>query len=127
MTERGSSAVAIVGVLGVVAVLSVAVASVGILYGAKAKAQTAADAGALAAAVATYPPVGRDSPTVVAGAVAADNGSTLVSCRCMIDGSLSERTVEVVTSVRASVPIFGTVDVGASSRAEFDPMRWMGW
>lgn len=110
-----------------IAVLAVAVASIGILYGAKAKAQTAADAGALAAAVATYPPVGRGAPAAVARSVVADNGSRLVSCRCGTDASLSERTVEVVASVGVSVPIFGTVEVGASSRAEFDPMRWLGW
>lgn len=127
MSERGSSAVAMAGVVGVVAVLAVAVASIGILYGAKAQAQTAADAGALAAAVATYPPIARGSPAVVARSVVTENGSRLVSCRCGVDTSLSERTVEVVTAVGVSVPIFGTVEVGASSRAEFDPMRWLGW
>jgi len=127
MSERGSSAVAMAGVLGVIAVLAVAVASVGILYGAKAQAQTAADAGALAAAVATYPPVARGSPDAVARSVIAENGSRLVSCRCGVDSSLSARTVEVVTAVGVSVPIFGVVEVGASSRAEFDPMRWLGW
>lgn len=118
---------AMAGLLGVIALLAVAVASIGVLYGAKAQAQTAADAGALAAAVATYPPVARGAPAVVARSVVAENGSRLVSCRCRVDGSLSERTVEVVTAVGVSVPIFGTVEVGASSRAEFDPMRWLGW
>lgn len=118
---------AMAGLLGVIALLAVAVASIGVLYGAKAQAQTAADAGALAAAVATYPPVARGAPPVVARSVVAENGSRLVSCRCRVDGSLSERTVEVVTAVGVSVPIFGTVEVGASSRAEFDPMRWLGW
>ena len=127
MRERGSSAVALAGVMGVTALLAVAVASIGVLFGAKAQAQTAADAGALAAAVATYPPVGHGAPAAVARAVVAENGSQLVSCRCSLDGSLSERTVEVVATVGASVPIFGKVQVGASSRAEFDPMRWLGW
>lgn len=118
---------AMAGVLGVVAVLAVAVASIAILYGAKAQAQTAADAGALVAAVATYPPLARGSPTDAARFVVAENGSRLVSCRCGVDDSLSERTVEVVTAVGVSVPIFGRVEVGASSRAEFDPMSWLGW
>jgi hypothetical protein len=34
--------------------------------------------------------------------------------------------VEVVTAIRVDVPIFGEVTVRAASRAEFDPMRWLG-
>jgi len=115
------------GIIGVVAVLAVAVSSLGILYSARVKAQTAADAGALAAAVATYPPVGRGSPTAAAGSVVAENGSRLVVCRCGRDGSLTARTAEVVTAVGVSVPIFGTVEVRATSRAEFEPRLWLGW
>ena len=118
---------AMAGILGVIAVLTIAVASLGILYSARVKAQAAADAGALAAAVATYPPVGQGAPSAAARSVVADNRSRLVSCRCDIDGSLAVRTVEVAAAVDVSVPIFGMVEVFARSRAEFDPMRWLGW
>jgi len=120
MTVLMSAAVAIVAILGF------AVTSIGALYAARAQAQTASDAAALAAAVATYPPTGTPNPTVVARDFASRNDAGLVSCRCPRDPTLSPRTVTVVTSVRADVPIFGVLMVRASSRAEFDPGAWFG-
>lgn len=119
-------AVASSGVTAIVALLGVAVAAIGMLYGARAQATNAADAAALAAAVATYPPASSTDPVTAARQAAMWNDAVLASCRCPRDTSLSARTVEVVATVEAEVPVFGRVTVSSASRAEFDPMRWLG-
>ncbi len=118
--------VAMTGVLAIVIVTSVAVSSLGILYAARTQAQNAADAAALAAAVATYPPAAGGSPVAVARQVVAANHASLVECSCPRDGALRIRTVEVVSAVDVSVPLFGVITVRGSSRAEFDPRQWLG-
>lgn len=112
--------------VAIVAVVSIAVAGLGSLYSARAQAQTAADGAALAAAVATYPPAASASPLAAARDVAAANGAVVVRCGCPRDSTLRARVVEVVTAIRADVPVFGEWLVHASSRAEFDPVRWLG-
>jgi len=123
--DGGSMAVAMSAAVALVAVASVAVAGLGALYSARAQAQNAADGAALAAAVATYPPASSSSPERAAGLVAGENRARLVSCECRRDGSLAPRIVEVVVGVDADVPVFGTWFIRASSRAEFDPARWL--
>lgn len=113
-------------VIAIVALASVAVAGVGSLYSARAQAQVAADAAALAAAVATYPPAATTTPMLAARAVATENGVLVQRCDCPRDGTLQARTVRVVTVIRADVPVLGEWLVHASSRAEFDPLRWLG-
>jgi hypothetical protein len=124
--EDGSMAVAMSGAAAVVAVLSVAVAAIGMLYAARAQVTNAADAAALAAAVSTYPPASATEPVTAARNAAELNDAMLLNCRCPRDGSLAARTVEVVTAVEVEVPVFGAVTVRGISRAEFDPLRWMG-
>ena len=114
------------GLVAVLAVSAMAVAALASLYAARAQAQAAADAGALAAAVATYPPAGDGEPAARARSVVEANGAYLVGCRCARDSGLGSRVVEVIAGVRALVPVFGEVTVRGSSRAEFDPMRWLG-
>jgi hypothetical protein len=125
-TEDGSMAVAMSGATAIVAVLSVAVAAIGMLYAARAQATNAADAAALAAAVSTYPPASATAPVTAARHAAELNDAKLVKCRCPRDGSLAARTVEVVTAMEVEVPIFGAVTVRGISLAEFDPLRWLG-
>lgn len=124
--DGGSMAVAMSGVIAIVAVLGIAVASIGMLYAGRAQAATAADAAALAAAVATYPAAGSSDPVSAAADIARGNGAVLLGCRCPRDPSLNRRTVEVVTGVRLQVPLFGTVTIRSVSRAEFDPLIWLG-
>jgi secretion/DNA translocation related TadE-like protein len=124
--ERGSTTVAMTGAVAIVALLSISVAGLGALYAARTQAQLAADAASLAAAVATYPPASDQSPEAAASDVAGRNGAVVTRCRCTRDASLSVRTVEVVTGVRVDVPVFGELTVRGSSRAEFDPGRWLG-
>lgn len=118
--------VAMCGAVAIVAIVSMAVAALATLFAARAQAQVGADAAALAAAVATYPPTSGASPLGEARRIAGENGATLMSCVCRRDAVMRPRTVEVVTSVAADVPIFGKLNVRASSRAEFDPLRWLG-
>jgi len=124
--DSGAMAVALSGLTVIVAVLSIAVAAIGMLYGARAQATNAADAAALAAAVASYPPAAGTDPVGAARQAAQSNGGTLVSCRCPRDSSLDARTVEVAVAVEVEVPVFGSVTVRSVSRAEFDPIRWLG-
>lgn len=119
-------AVAMSGVTAILALLGVAVASVGMLYAARAQATNAADAAALAAAVATYPPASNTDPVRAAREAAQLNEAILVSCQCPRDSSLAARTVEVVAAIEVDVPIFDVVTVRSVSRAEFDPLRWLG-
>jgi hypothetical protein len=111
--------------VAVIAVSAIAVAALASLYAARALAQTAADAGALAAAVATYPPAGDGDPRTVARAVVEANGAVLIGCKCARDDRLRARVVEVVAAVQTRVPVFGSLTVRGSSRAEFDPARWL--
>lgn len=117
---------AMAGVIAIVVLLGVAVTALGMLYAARAQATTAADAAALAAAVATYPPASGTDPGVAAGRVAQANGARIVECLCPRNGGLVPRTVEVMTAVVVDVPVFGTLTVRSVSRAEFDPIRWLG-
>lgn len=126
MRDRGSMTVAMTGALTVLALAAVAVTSLASLYGARAQAQVAADAAALAAAVSTYPPASSRPPLDAAREIAERNGAEVTGCRCARDRSLSARTVEVVTHVDVEVPVFGSRTVRATGRAEFDPSRWLG-
>lgn len=119
-------AVAMSGVTAIVALLGVGVVAVGMLYAARTQATNAADAAALAAAVATYPPASDSDPLRAARLAAELNEAGLVSCHCPRDSSLATRTVEVVTAIEVDVPVFDVVTVRSTSRAEFDPMRWLG-
>ena len=124
--EAGGVTVFMVAVMALVAVVGIGVVSVGGLLAAREKAIGAAEAAALAAAVATYPPAASESPVGLARTYAAANGASLVTCRCPVDGSMSVRTVTVVAVVTSDVPLFGELAVKGGARAEFDPRAWMG-
>lgn len=119
-------AVAMGGATAIAALLGVAVAAIGMLYAARAQATNAADAAALAAAVSSYPLASPTDPVTAARHAAELNDAVLVSCRCARDASLAVRTVEVATAMEIEVPVFGSVTVQGVSRAEFDPLRWLG-
>lgn len=124
--DNGSMAVAMSGATAVVAILGVAIAAIGMLYAARAQATNAADAAALAAAVATYPSAADTDPVTAARRATQLNGAVLVGCSCPRDSSLTARTVEVLAAIEVDVPVFGVVTVRGTSRAEFDPALWLG-
>lgn len=118
--------VLVIGWVAVIAMVGVAATSVGSLLTAREQAYTAAEAAALAAAVATYPPAGSGWAVAVAVEYAARNGSRLVNCRCQVDLSIRPRTVTVTTAREVEVPVFGLVTVHARASSEFDPVLWLG-
>ncbi len=118
--------VLVIGWVAVIAVIGVAATSIGSLLAAREQAYTAAEAAALASAVATYPPAGTGSPVAQAAEYARRNGARLAMCRCPVDISMLPRTVTVTTALAVEVPIFGQVTVRASARSEFDPGLWLG-
>lgn len=120
--ERGGGTVLAVAVMAVVIVTSLAlVAATQIVVG-RARAVTAADAAALAAAVHTYPPSGEGiTPSQAAIRMARSNGARLTLCSCRIDSSYQSRGVEVRVETRVDVVLIGPVMVSAASRAEYVP------
>lgn len=124
--ERGAMTILMIGLCALVATIGVATAALGVLFDAREKAATAAEAAALAAAVATYPPTGAEAPDELAAEYATRNGARLVSCWCPIDATLRSRVVAVTVALRAKVPLFGEVLVGKTARAEFEPRAWLG-
>ncbi len=118
--------VLVIGWVAVISVIGVAATSVGSLLAAREQAYTAAEAAALASAVATYPPAATGSPLALAAEYARRNGARLATCRCPVDISIRPRTVTVTTALTVEVPLFGQVTVRASARSEFDPGRWLG-
>jgi len=124
--ERGAMTILMIALCALVATIGIATTALGVLFDAREQAATAAEAAALAAAVATYPPAGSDDPEGLAADLASRNGARLVSCSCSIDPTLESRVVVVTVALEANVPIFGDVLVGRTARAEFEPRAWLG-
>ncbi len=120
-TERG--AVTIVAVTGalVLCVGALGVADLGAMLFARARAQSAADAAALAAVTAQAPILQRGTdPEQAARDEAESNGAALIRCDCEVGSS--QATVEVSLSPRLSFLSgwFGRA-ARASARAALDP------
>lgn len=127
MNDRGSVAVLLAGVVGVVLLLAVVLGSVGALLRARIEATAAADAAALAAAPVTFLPFGATgAPVDEARRFAAANGARLVSCACPVDPSWEPRTVQVEVEVTVHLWPAGDVAVRAVGRAEFSPAALLG-
>ncbi len=125
-SDRGAATILILALCGLIAFIGIATTSIGGLLAAREQAMTAAEAAALGAAVATYPPAADGSPVEVAARLAAANGGRLVSCRCVVDAGFDSRVVAVTVVLVVRVPLFGAVEVGKTARAEFDPRAWLG-
>jgi secretion/DNA translocation related TadE-like protein len=100
--ERGSVSVVTAALLLITVVLALGCVDVFRVLSAKDRAQTAADAAALAAAQELVLP-SEGSPGEVATEYAADNGARLVSCRC--DAGSTDAVVTVERTV--SLPFLG--------------------
>jgi len=121
--ERGSAAVLLLAVAGLVLLLALGVADAGIAFGARLQAAAAADAAALAAAPVTFRPFGATgSPAAEAQRLASANGTVLTGCSCAVDRTWRSRVVEVAVERRVELLGLGVITVSASSRAEFSPM-----
>lgn len=120
--QRGAASLMMLALAAVVLVVGFLVADLSIYVGARARAQIAADAAALAAAPVTFRPFGADgSAWREAQQFAAANGATLLECRCPPDASWASRTVVVLVSVPADLVLLGSTEATAWSSADFDP------
>lgn len=116
--ESGNASVAVIAAVAMVMVMLAGLADVTLFMLGRAKAQTAADAAALAAAAELIPGRGRD-PVGVARTFAARNGARLVRCDCPLGGS--EASVRVVVPLRfLSVAGLGVSSVTARAKAGID-------
>jgi secretion/DNA translocation related TadE-like protein len=109
-TERGSVTILVAAVLLLAGILALASVDVLRALEAKARAQTAADAAALAAAQEMI--VSSADPAALAAEYARRNGATLVDCDCPTSGS--QAVVRVQVSVRL---VFVGPDRTVSGRA----------
>lgn len=109
--DRGSGTVLVLGIVGAAIVVATVLAALATAQGARGRAQTAADLGALAAATALRH--GEDACEVAADAVRR-NGADLVECLRQEDG-----VVRVETRYPLGVGVLGAVlgDGGAWARA----------
>lgn len=122
-TERGSATVLVLAMLGA---LLLAGAGIGVLAQgqvAAIRAQTAADAAALAAAPETF--FGKD-PTNQAREYARVNGATLVECDCRLDPTWQTRRVKVSVRVPLAIWALDNAGVTRSAVAEFAPVALLG-
>jgi secretion/DNA translocation related TadE-like protein len=109
--QRGSASVVMAAALAFVSILASFSAGLARATEARSRAQTAADASALAAAQELLRPV-HASPTEVAAEYAQRHHATLVSCTC------EPGATEAVTTVEVSVSILGQArTLRASARA----------
>jgi secretion/DNA translocation related TadE-like protein len=116
--ERGSISLVMVAALGFSMILAALITDVAGASAAKARAQTAADAAALAAAQEQVLLSDR-RPADVAAEYAARNGAKLVSCRCPDRGA----DAVVVVELEVTLPGLGvTRSVRATARAVVDAM-----
>jgi secretion/DNA translocation related TadE-like protein len=99
--ERGSATVLMCGVLVVAVALMFGAARLGMGVVAKGRADTAADAAALAAADMLALGRGAGAAAAAARDTASDNGARLVSCRC--DGSFPSVVVAIDVGVLGAV------------------------
>jgi secretion/DNA translocation related TadE-like protein len=115
--DRGSVTIVAAGLTLLACVLCLATVDVGRAVGARGRAQTAADAAALAAAQAIAIP-SEEQPSDAAARLASANGASLTSCAC--DEGSSEATV--VVAVTASFVLLGPDrTVTARARAVVGP------
>lgn len=122
-SEDGAVAVLVMVMVALLMLLGAGLGSVGVIESARLRAQSAADAAALAAAPLTFRRFGASSgPEREAARMAERNGARLLECSgCAVDSSWQPRTVEVVVEVLAEVPLIGRRTVTAAAAAEFVP------
>jgi secretion/DNA translocation related TadE-like protein len=115
-SERGNAAIASLAGMALVMVLLAGLGDLATLFIGRARAQTAADAAALAAAAELIPGIGTD-PLSQARRFASENGGRLVGCQCRM--GTTEVIVTVAVPVRFVLRRIGTVNqIRARARAE---------
>ena len=116
--ERGSITVLSAAVMAALVVLAMGASDVARVLHAASRAQTAADAAALAAAQALAIDEPGPEPTALAGEYAARNGAALETCAC--DRGTFEASVTVRLQVGDLFLVAGDRTVRAEARAQVD-------
>jgi secretion/DNA translocation related TadE-like protein len=116
-SEGGSITVVAAAVIAIGVVATMGVADVGKALLARAHAQQAADAAALAAAQELALPTGRD-PAEVAADLAARNGAELTACACA--AGTTDAVVDVLVPVGPLLLVPGALNASARARAVVD-------
>jgi len=123
VSDQGSASVLILGVVGLMVVLGLMLATAGHYLSVRSEVQAAADAAALAAAPVTFRPFGTEAnPAAEAARFAAANGARLVRCFCPIDRTWVARIVEVEVVRDINLIGLGRREVRAMAAAEFVPV-----
>ncbi len=118
---------AVIGATGLLLVLVLWLAVLGVAMRTRLDVTTAADAAALAAAPVTFLPFGAAGSAADEAALFARlNGAELLWCVCGVDRSFAARTVEVRVGRRIDLPVLGSTRIEATGRAEFVPARLFG-
>ncbi len=116
--EQGSVSIVVAALVAMILVLGLGAADLAKVLVAASRAQSAADAAALAAAQELALPTGRE-PSDDAAEYAARNAAVLIECRCE-EGTL-EATVQVRVPVGYLSTLGGERNVEAQARAIVDP------
>ena len=118
--EHGAISILVATGALLMTLFALAAADLGSLLYARARAQTAADAAALAAIVRQAPILEQgDDPEAAAREAAERNGATLVSCDCAVGNTTATVTVEL-TPRTSFVEGWSGRNVRATARAELD-------
>lgn len=121
-SDQGNVSLGVLSLAMMVMVLSLALADLGLYLLGRSKAQTAADAAALAAAAELVPGLGRRDPEGLARQFAGLNGGNLEQCVCG-PGS-REATVTVSVPVRfALLRLTGVRNAKAVAKADVQLSR----
>lgn len=113
-SSDGNASLAILGASLIFLAFLAGLADLGLFFHARAKAQTAADAAALAAAAELIAPGGR--PHEQAARFASANGARLVSCECAHASGYAK--VEVNVPIRFILSGYRTDRVAGRAKAE---------
>jgi secretion/DNA translocation related TadE-like protein len=116
--ERGSVSILVAAVIAALLVLAMGAADVARVFVAASKAQTAADAAALAAAQELAVPQDGPTPIDLAREFAERNGAVLDTCEC--EPGTFVATVSVRVGVRDLFLVAGDRAVVARARAEVE-------
>ena len=115
--QRGSASMLVIAALGFTAILAMLTADLSRVASARTRAQTAADAAALAAAQELIAP-SRESPRQLANEYAERHGAVVTRCEC--DAASDEALV--VVELPVSLPFLGRQStVQATARAVVEP------
>lgn len=121
MNQRGAISLVVAAGVLMLCLMALGAADLGSMLFARARAQTAADGAALAAAVVQIPVLAQTGePEDEARAFAEANGAHLTRCDCEAGSTAAEVQVEIQPTLVFLRPWFGRV-VRATARAEVDP------